>query len=171
MLSPAVAAAEPGTHGGIPGATETTEGRAGMENYDLAEFAAINARAYREYMARHPESRITLTREQWDASLLSSPRKEATMVSDRDYPTEVLRALNAKDDELVRLRSALDIARGRVAGMPASTANLILAAQHILHVIDSDAPSEVWYEACDRLQDALHDAAGETGSPYEGATP
>ncbi|MDQ2787979.1 MAG: hypothetical protein M3Y58_23615 [Chloroflexota bacterium] len=30
-------------------------------------FAAINARCYREYMARHPESRITLTRSQLEA--------------------------------------------------------------------------------------------------------
>jgi len=39
-----------------------------MAKYDLAEFAAINARAYREYMARHPDQqRISLTREQLEA--------------------------------------------------------------------------------------------------------
>lgn len=69
-----------------------------MAKYDLAEFAAINARAYREYMARHPESRINLTREQLEAICRDLD----------DYASAAT--------ELAQLRRVLEIERGQVAG-------------------------------------------------------
>lgn len=52
--------------------------------------------------------------------------------------------------------------------MSAKEANLILAAQHLLHVMDSDAPGDVWYEAVDRLRDATDAAAAPARAPGGG---